>query len=288
VKEKDELLGTGRNSDLSFAGARVNAGEITRVTKRSGEMEEFDRSKTMAAIMRAGTTKEDARDILIKLEPMLYDGITTEEIYARVRSMLNARTAARFGLKKAILALGPEGHNFETLVHRLFQAMGYQAKVREIVQGKCLTHEVDVMMEKDELRYMAECKFHNSLALKCSIQTALYTYGRFLDVDAACDLQCPYLVTNTRFSSDVVRYADCICMRLIGWNYPEQGGLEHLIEKYRLYPVTMLDLRKYDIRTLLDNDIVLLSDVLDKRDVVIGLLGREGYAKVARMAESLR
>ena len=52
--------------------------------------------------------------------------------------------------------------------------------------------------------------------------------------------------------------------------------------------MTMLDLRKYEIRTLLENEIVILSDVIDKRDVVIGLLGREEYAKVARMAESLR
>jgi hypothetical protein len=257
-----------------------------KVTKRSGDIEEFDRSKTKAAVMRAGASSQEADDIIDKLVPKLYDGITTEEIYHQIRVTLNARSAARYGLKKALLALGPDGHNFETLIYRLFQAMGYQAKVRETVQGKCVMHEIDVMMEKDQLRYMVECKFHNSLALKCSIQTALYTYGRFLDLDASIDMQCPYLVTNTRFSSDVVKYAECICMRLIGWNYPEKDGLENLIDKYRLYPVTMLDLRKNEIRALLEKDMVLVSDVLEKRDEVIRTLGREAAQNAFHAAEA--
>jgi hypothetical protein len=257
------------------------------VIKRSGESEEYDRSKTLTAIMRAGSSAEEAQTILVKLEAKLYDGITTEEIYRRVRALLNERSAIRFGLKKAILALGPEGRNFETLIYRLFQAMGYEAKVRQTVQGRCITHEVDVMMEKDGNKYMVECKFHNSLSLKCAIQTALYTYGRYLDVDAACDLKCPYLVTNTRFTSEVTKYADCVCMSLIGWKYPETGGLETLIEQYQLYPVTILDLRKTEIRSLLEKDIVLVSDLLHKREEVIRSLGMDSAQKAFRAAEAL-
>jgi hypothetical protein len=257
------------------------------VTKRSGEIEEFDRSKTKAAIMRSGTSVEEADEIIGRLEPKLYDRISTEEIYRQIRAMLNVRSATRYGLKKAILALGPDGRNFETLVFRLFQAMGYDAKVRMLVQGKCLSHEIDVTLEKDQKRYMVECKFHNSLAMKCSIQTALYTYGRFLDVDAAFDLQFPYLVTNTRFTSEVNKYADCISMRLIGWNYPEHGSLEELIERYRLYPVTILDLKRSDVRMLLEKDMVLVSDILDRRDEVIRSLGRDVAQMAFHAAEEL-
>ena len=277
----------GRNRDLSSACARLSAGARTRVTKRSGESEEYDRSKTMTAIIRAGTSAAEAEVILTKLEPTLYDGITTEEIYRRVRALLNERSATRFGLKKAILALGPEGRNFETLIYHLFQAMGYDAKVRQTIQGKCITHEIDVIMEKDGKRYMAECKFHNSLSLKCAIQTALYTYGRFLDVDASCDLQSPYLVTNTRFTSEVTKYADCVRMSLMGWKYPENGGLETLIERYRLYPVTLLDLRKSDIRILLQKDLVLISDLFENRDEVVRSLGKDTAQNAFRAAEAL-
>jgi ATP cone domain/Restriction endonuclease len=258
-----------------------------KVTKRSGDIEDFDRSKTRTAVIRAGASSAEADEIVDRLIPRLYEGITTEEIYRQVRAMLDARSATRFGLKKAILALGPDGRNFETLVFRLFQAMGYQAKVRETVQGRCITHEIDITLEKDQERYMVECKFHNSLSMKCAIQTALYTYGRYLDVDAAFDLKYPYLVTNTRFSSEVVKYADCVSMKLIGWKYPEQGGLEDLIERYRLYPVTMLDLKKSDIRTLLEKDMVLVADVMQRRDVVILSLGRDVAQKAFQAAEAL-
>ncbi len=258
-----------------------------KVIKRSGEVEEFDRSKTRTAVIRSGASSEEADAIIDRLMPQLYNGITTEEIYRQTRSLMDASSATRYGLKKAILALGPDGRNFETFVQRLFQSMGYQAKVREIVQGKCITHEIDVTLEMDHERFMVECKFHNSLAMKCQIQTALYTYGRFLDVDAAFDLRCPYLVTNTRFSSEVVKYADCICMRLIGWNFPDKAGLEQLIEKYRLYPITMLDLRKTEIRTLLSKDMVLASDVLTRRDTVIRSLGPEAAQRAFRAAEAL-
>jgi hypothetical protein len=258
-----------------------------KVTKRSGDVEDFDRSKTRTAVMRAGASPAEADQIVDRLMPRLYEGITTEEIYRQVRAMLDARSATRFGLKKAILALGPDGRNFETLVFHLFQAMGYQARVREIVQGKCITHEIDVTLEKDQERYMVECKFHNSLSMKCAIQTALYTYGRYLDVDAAFDLKCPYLVTNTRFSSEVVKYADCISMRLIGWKYPEQGGLEELIERYRLYPITMLDLKKSEIRTLLEKDMVLVADVMRRKNDVILSLGRDAAQNAFQKAEAL-
>ena len=237
--------------------------------------------------MRAGASSEEAEDVIDRLLPKLYDAITTEEVYRQIRAMLDARTAARYGLKKAILALGPDGRNFETLIFRLFQAMGYQARVRETVQGKCVSHEIDVTMEKDDIRYMVECKFHNSLSMKCAIQTALYTYGRFLDVDAAFDLQCPYLVTNTRFTSEVVKYADCVCIRLIGWKQPEQGGLEELIERYRLYPVTMLDLKRSDIRALLEKDMILVKDILERRDDLIRILGRDSAQKAFQAAEEL-
>lgn len=265
----------------------ICVGERLKVIKRSGEIEEFDRSKTKTAVIRSGASSEEAESIVDRLLPRLYDGITTEEIYRQTRSMMNANSAARYGLKKAILALGPDGRNFETLIQRLFQSMGYQARVRETVQGKCVSHEIDVTLEKDQKRFMVECKFHNSLALKCQIQTALYTYGRFLDVDAAFDLQCPYLVTNTRFSSEVVKYADCVCMRLIGWNFPEKDGLEQLIEKYRMYPVTMLDLRKPEIRTLLEKDMVLVSDVLGRRDEVIRSLGHDTAQRAFQAADSI-
>ena len=45
--------------------------------------------------MRAGASSAEADEIVDRLMPRLYEGITTEEIYRQVRAMLDARGAAR-------------------------------------------------------------------------------------------------------------------------------------------------------------------------------------------------
>ncbi len=59
-----------------------------RVVKRSGEVEDFDPSKAINAILRVGTSPEEAKAILESVKPYLYDGMTTEELYRRIRSAL--------------------------------------------------------------------------------------------------------------------------------------------------------------------------------------------------------
>jgi hypothetical protein len=257
------------------------------VIKRSGEREPFDPEKTRLAIMRSGLSVDEADVVLERLQGQLYDGISTEEIYRRVRTLLASNTKVRYGLKKAIMNLGPEGHYFETFVGALFKDMGFKVKVREIAQGRCVQHELDVLADNGKLRYMVECKFHNSLGIKCSIQTALYTYGRFLDLQTELGLEAPWLVTNTRFSSEVVRYGECVCMGLLGWRFPEDEGLETLVERFRLYPVTILDLRRGDMRTLLENDIILVKDILQRQESVCSLLSKQSADQLVAQAELL-
>jgi hypothetical protein len=103
------------------------------VIKRSGERQEFDPEKTRLAIVRSGVPTNEADEVLDRLRVQLYDGITTEEVYRRVRALLASDSKTRFGLKKAIMNLGPEGHHFESFIGLLFQEMGYRVKVREVV-----------------------------------------------------------------------------------------------------------------------------------------------------------
>ena len=255
------------------------------VIKRSGEREQFDPAKARAAVMRAGVSPAEADEILDRLLPQLYDGITTEEIYRRIHQALDRGTAARYSLKKALLRLGPEGWHFETFVGRLFTADGYKVDVRQMLDGKCVQHEVDAVAEKTHEKVMVECKFHNSLGIKCAIQVALYAQARYLDLKDAHQLTGPCLVTNTRFTGDVVRYASCVGMRLLSWRWPEGGGLESLVEKHRLYPVTVLDLGRHDISVLMDNDIILVSEVLDREDQIARILPRASAEKSLRLAE---
>lgn len=259
-----------------------------RVVKRSGEVEEFDQAKAINAILRVGTSPEEAEAIFERVRPHLYDGMTTEELYRRIRSQMNSCQASKFSLKKAFILLGPDGHPFETIMARIFKEMGYHTEVRQILQGRCVTHEVDVVISRDGEKGTVECKFHNSQGLKSSIQEALYTYGRYLDLKESNGVDAPWLVTNTKFSSDVVRYAKCVGIKLIGWNYPEGAGLEELVKRADIYPLTVLDIRRGEQRTLLAHDFVICRDILERRNEVMRLFPKEIADRVIQKAEEFR
>lgn len=258
-----------------------------KVVKRSGEIEEFDRRKTIAAVTRAGVPQEEAEGVVRRLESQLYDGITTEEIYRRVHEMLQGRKAARFSLKKAMLKLGPEGENFETYISRLYQLEGFETETRVTLDGRCTSHEVDVLMTKGGKRVMVECKFHNSLGLRSSIQCALYVYARFLDLKDSYELDRPMLVTNTRFSSDAARYASCVGMDLLGWRTPAEEGLEDLVTRHRLFPITILEMRRSDQTVLMAHRFLVVDDVLDRLADLRTLLPKESAKGIEAQAREL-
>ena len=47
------------------------------------------------------------------------------------------------------MKLGPTGYPFEDFIAKLLQADGYETKVRQILKGECITHEIDVIAEKN-------------------------------------------------------------------------------------------------------------------------------------------
>jgi hypothetical protein len=258
-----------------------------RVIKRSGESEEFDPRKTVSAMVRSGASHEEVKGIMEALEPQLYDGITTEEIYSIVRRMLQGRKAARYSLKKGILRLGPEGENFETYVSRLFQVEGFETRTRQFLNGRCIKHEVDVLMTRGEEKVMVECKFHNYLGIKCTIQIALYVSARFLDVKEGNKIDRPILATNPRFSQDALQYGKCVGLELLGWNSPEGNGIEELAERHRLFPVTILNMRKGDQDVLLDNHFIVVNDILDRADAVRHLLSKDSAENILAQAKEV-
>ena len=253
-----------------------------QVIKRSGEREEFDPEKTRRAIMRVGVSDQEADAILDRLGQQLYDGISTEEIYRRVHDLLDGRKAAKYGLKKAIQRFGPDGENFENYCARIFQAEGYHTRNRLILDGKCVSHETDILMERSGKKTMVECKFHNSLGTKCSIQCALYCQARFQDLAPLNMLERMVLATNTRFTNEVVQYAKCVGMELLGWSHPVGEGIENLAERHQLYPVTMLEMARSTQSQLLANDFILVNDIVEKGSRLSALVPR----KVAEDLES--
>ena len=248
------------------------------VLKRSGEYEPYSEDKVRSSLQRVGADTEIIDTIVDRVHRDLYDGISTRELYRRVYDLLSELErpmASRYDLKGAIYQLGPSGFPFERFVAGLLQAQGYRVSVGQIVQGKCVDHEVDIVAHRGREHQMIEAKFHNQPGIKSDIKDALYTYARFLDVQEAWvniaghegHLHRPWLVTNTKVTSHVKRYARCVGMRVTSWDYPSRSGLRDMVDKTGLHPVTALQsLTAQEKSRLLEEGLLFCRELLE-RDV---------------------
>jgi len=242
------------------------------VIKASGEREKFDPEKIRRTCLRAGATKELADAVVKKVSEEVYDGIPTRKLLEMVLKYLDVEMphiAARYDLKGAIMRLGPAGHEFEDLVARIFDELGYKTTVRTTIKGACVDHEIDIIARKEGKCFMVECKYHNAPGIYTGIKEVLYTYARFLDLKEGkkagkcMDFTQPWLVCNTKFSPDSIQYASCKNMRLLGWKYPPKKGLEAIIQEKKLFPVTVL--RSVDRASqgrLIDNGYIFCKDLI--------------------------
>ncbi|TVQ67249.1 MAG: ATPase [Balneolaceae bacterium] len=267
------------------------------VTKASGEKQEFDESKLRRSLARAGTRDELIDTVTDSVTQMLYDGIPTQRIYREAFRELkkqSKKSAGRYKLKEAILELGPTGYPFEKFVAELLNRMGYQTEVGVIMQGECVSHEIDVLATRENEYYMIECKFHNRKENTCNVKVPLYIQSRFLDLKKNW-MSLPghenkqhkgWIVTNTRFTSDAQTFGECAGLRLLSWDYPKNNGLKDLITQVGLHPVTSLSsLNKAEKAMLLDMDVIFCTQLNENPDQLkkIGMDNR----KAARVSKEV-
>jgi len=250
------------------------------VTKASGEQAPFREEKLRRSLQRSGAGGEAIEAVLEEIKGMLYSGISTKKIYQTAFRLLkksSGATAARYKLKRAIMELGPSGYPFEQFVGEILRFQGYKIQVAVIVQGYCVTHEVDVVAEKDDKHFMIECKYHNHQGNISDVKVPLYIHSRFLDVEKNWKAQHGHeqkfhqgwIVTNTRFSADALQYGKCAGLHLVAWDYPEKGSLKDWIDESGLYPVTCLTtLTNREKQLLLQKKIVLCKDIHNNRQAL--------------------
>ena len=250
------------------------------ITKASGETEPFYDAKLRVSLERVNTSPETIEKIIEHIRKELKPGMSTSQIYRHAFSLLRQHerpTAARYALKQAIRELGPSGHPFEKLVGALLASEGFSVEVGKTVQGLCVKHEVDVIAQKDNRHIMVECKFHNQPGIKSDVKISLYVEARFLDVEKAWQknpghaekFHEAWLVTNTKLTSDAIAYAECVGMKPIGWNYPEDQSLEIRIDRSGLHPITCLTtLSGIQKRQLIAKGIVLCKQLLEQESAL--------------------
>lgn len=227
------------------------------IIKSTGERELLNLEKVKRACGRAGASAQLCEVVVGKVEKQARDGMTTKDIYGIVHELLSKEhppTAARFNLRDAILKLGPLGYNFEHYIAKMLAAYGYKTELPPILQGACVTHEVDVLATKDGRTAMIECKFRHDPGIYISIKDTMSTWARFLDLVEGSEIgKCPHvdeawLVTNSRFSRDSIHYGHCKNMVMLSWDHPRERPLPAWIDDKGLYPITLLP--RVDDRTL--------------------------------------
>ncbi len=242
---------------------------MIRVTKKNGEVELYDKNKIIRSLKNSQADEKTIEIILSRLNKKLYDKIETREIFRFVFNelkKLELLVGTKYNLKQGIInmSLGG-GFLFEKFMERVFRKLGYKTQINQILRGKYTEHEIDIIICKNNQKIMVECKHFSKPELGISIQTALYVYARFLDLRKSFDKAI--LVTNTKFSTQVIEYSRGVGIELIGWRYPYNYSLEQIIEKNKIYPITILPLPKSKINRLLRQGILTLEELENSLEI---------------------
>lgn len=250
------------------------------VKKINDEKETFSIDKLKQSLESCGATKKQSNNIANTIKNLVYNNITTTEIHKIAFNLLkqeNTIFASKYNLKRAIFDLGPTGYPFEKLVGTLLKLKGYETKVGVILDGECVTHEIDVLAEKDGNIYAVECKFHANATINSDVKIPLYINSRFLDIQKKWNsnsnnnnnIKQGWLVTNTRFSEDALKYGKCIGLSLMSWDYPLGNSIKNNIDSFGLYPITtLINLSKDEKINLISKDIILVKELYENRNIL--------------------
>lgn len=269
------------------------------VLKADGSSEYFKVEKLRRSLRRAGAAPAEINTIVQQILSDLYDGIKTQEIYRQAFTLLRrSKTpiAARYSLRRALLGLGPTGFPFERFLAKLFAVDGYETRTGITLQGKCAPHEIDIAAFRDTDSFVGEAKFHSRPGIKTDLQVAMYSYARLLDLKgtsicsaSTCAVKDFWLITNTKFTTTAERYAECVGIKLLSWDYPIKNNLHDRIQRARVYPITVIPgLTSSQISLLISYDIIICRDLLENPQVLSHLhLNQNKQAQILEAAKAV-
>ncbi len=248
----------------------------TYITKANGHRVQFNENKILSTCRRAGADKQTAQRIVKKVKSQIYQGIGTDNIYKLVLHAISEEKGGRalhqrYKLKEAIMNLGPNGFAFENYVGNVLQHYGLEIKgIRSKIKGKCATHEIDLIAISRNKKFLIECKHNSYRGGFIGLKVALYTHARFLDTLPKFDAEA--IVCNAKVSSQAKKYAKCIGQQVFSWRYPPKQSLEKIIEDYKLYPITILNLNHVELEKFSQQNIMIAKDLLKYKESLLSKL----------------
>ncbi|SHF99995.1 ATP cone domain-containing protein [Flavobacterium fluvii] len=256
-----------------------------KIVKHSGNIVDYNPSKLKQSLLKSGASQMTVSVILNAIEKEIYEGIPSKQIYKMAFNLLKKVSnshAARYNLKEAVRLLGPAGFFFEKYIARIFTAEKYQTLTNVVLQGNCVSHEIDVLIKKGDEIAMVECKFHMGKEAHSDVKIPMYILSRFNDLKdnrhtafTRNDVisKC-WIVSNNRFTSDAIAFGKCSKLNLLCWDFPENNNLKTKNDRNHLYPVTCLTtLSLAEKDKLLMLDVILVKEILKNSECLekIGL-----------------
>src|SRR3989344_781084 len=244
-----------------------------KVFKETGEEETYNKGKFCDSLRNAGAPNDLVGSVCSYVEKELTPGITTSEIFRKASLYLvkeNLHVAGRYNLKRGMRELGPAGFLFERFLEVMLKSMGYITLRNKIMEGECVSHEIDIIANKGGNHYFIEAKYHNMKGTKVHIDTIMYADARLEDIyrveEVKEDIQATHsmwLITNTKFTTKAIKYGKCRGIKMTGWSYPKQENLEKLITEHVLYPVTVLpSIDKNSLEKFAQFNMMLAQDIV--------------------------
>lgn len=267
---------------------------MPRIVKGDGSTEDFDVAKLESSFAHSGAEPGLARSVAHRIAASVKAGMSTSDIYRNAYALLKKEEegiAARYSMRRAIFDLGPTGFPFEDFISEVMRRRGFTVTTRSEVAGKCARHEVDVLLKKDGRTMGAELKFHNLPGYTTDLKTALYVEARFRDIRLGaehrgerCVIDEGWLITNTKFTTTAIAFAECSGITLLGWSYPQNASLAALIRETGVYPLTILSsLTRRDKEALLRNGVALCESLVeDERALDSAGIPRKKHAAIRK------
>ncbi len=257
------------------------------IIKADGKKEPYDKGKISSSIKKAGASPEITAEATKTINRKIKPNMSTDEIFHRTVEHLKThepKVALKYSLKRAIMNMGPEGYVFEKYIAKILREYGYVTEVSQILKGYCVEHEVDVVATKDNNTYLIECKYHNSPGTKSDVKIALYIHSRFQDIKKALMLKTSnnipleaWLVTNTKCTSDAIKYSNCAGLKVLAMHYPRLENLQYYIVTKKLYPISILStITERQKERLFNSGIIMVKELTALgTDKLAGLLGTD-------------
>ena len=133
-------------------------------------------------------------------------------------------------LKTALGAMIP-APDFEEYVRILLHAKDYKVAPNRVIQGFCVTHEIDGILEKDGETIYLEVKNHSNPHTSTPFNVTLAAKAKWDDIQRGYEkglnehsFDRVLIVCNTRLTKHADDYARCIGLDHVGWNVPKGAG----------------------------------------------------------------